>query len=197
MSPRLGGRRMARLERNQVNRYCHQRTMSSDMSCGHLELSIPGFLWYEPTYFCSPPGPASSFFVCVFIHVHVHAHVPACVCEYVVCVCVSHNSMVSVFLGHSILFLEAALQVGTHGVVYAGWPVRPPDPPVCLLALGQGLLDNTTTLALMWVLRFVCRPSHLEAGPLPSEPSSGPPLSALLVLPLIEQLVGSLLLESE
>lgn len=30
---------MGRLERNQVNRYCYQRIMSSDMSCGHLELS--------------------------------------------------------------------------------------------------------------------------------------------------------------
>lgn len=45
----------------------------------------------------------------------------------------------------SILFLEAALQLGAHGVVSTGWPASPQDPSVCLQAIDLGLLDSAVT----------------------------------------------------
>lgn len=94
----------------------------------------------------------------------------------------------------STLFLEAALQWGAHRVFYAGWPVIPQDPPVCILALGPGLLDGAATPSFV-VGAEDCIQVLTFAGqalcPLSHPPSH--PLSLLLMLPLTEQLVGSLL----
>lgn len=112
--------------------------MSSDMSCGCLE---PSHVYQVVPVVCMYPHTSVLLALLLpplCIHVHVYAHVSACMSEYVVCICVSVSLSYSPFY-----FLKAALQLGAHGFVYAGWPVSPQDPPVCLLALGLGLLGST------------------------------------------------------